>query len=607
MIAASGLLQGQGLSVSANLTSNVNSYQSTNVVASFDAVVAKAIDVGNTVVSTSTLQSLQQLGANVLPAVTNSIPTAYTSQLGNTNAAGFSGLITDRADEIMGNGDITKFAQIYSASQGYRATANQFITASNNTGPIDDTFINMDAITTGGLSMVSNDLSVFGPDLVKAGQAINPADLARLGYPSSLLLQLINLGGLLPEIRSLLVEQGVADATLTALVKDPTTSTATLENQIYRAMQEVTGELLSQVKFLMDITTTTLTTMADILDPRMLLPNSYQTLVFYNGNVFIDVYVDGGSVNVLLEKTFVADPGYQLLSAAIPSGIALANRAWSRGLFQVKNIINLTLPDVAAAASLVQNNSGLTDINELASAVPASVTSEIQNIVAPSGVVATATGTGNTFTLYDFVGTAAGYPHAANLSTVTTTLNYLESDGVLDTLTQSGNGAYTVMLATLNGVYGNISTGPITGVPAPFDAGDPYANVDVAFTSSYLPVTANLISSIVAANTTAANTMNSAFDSMAEQLVRESINANTAKIQINELQSNSMPAMMSIVTSLHDIGADSSSNGPSSLFTAVANLQTQSGQAVVASLREGRNIQALEDAGIGTDTQLPAG
>jgi hypothetical protein len=61
---------------------------------------------------------------------------------------------------------------------------------------------------------------------------------------------------------------------------------------------------------------------------------------------------------------------------------------------------------------------------------------------------------------------------------------------------------------------------------------------------------------------------------------------------------------MGICSSLHDIGTDVSKDGPNQLFTAMANVQQQAGQAVIASFREGRNIAALGNAGVGTDTQL---
>ena len=61
---------------------------------------------------------------------------------------------------------------------------------------------------------------------------------------------------------------------------------------------------------------------------------------------------------------------------------------------------------------------------------------------------------------------------------------------------------------------------------------------------------------------------------------------------------------MGLAEDLHTIGTQIVSKEANQLFTAIANIQTQTGQAVISSLREGRNIQAMDAAGIGVDTQL---
>jgi hypothetical protein len=61
---------------------------------------------------------------------------------------------------------------------------------------------------------------------------------------------------------------------------------------------------------------------------------------------------------------------------------------------------------------------------------------------------------------------------------------------------------------------------------------------------------------------------------------------------------------MSLATNLHEIGQDVTYKGSAQFFAAVADTSTLTGQAVIASLREGRNIRAFSDAGIGTDSQI---
>jgi hypothetical protein len=63
---------------------------------------------------------------------------------------------------------------------------------------------------------------------------------------------------------------------------------------------------------------------------------------------------------------------------------------------------------------------------------------------------------------------------------------------------------------------------------------------------------------------------------------------------------------MSLGSNLHEIGKDIAPQGQAEFFTAIANTQNIYGQAIIASFREGRNIAALDNVGIGTDTQIPA-
>ena len=63
---------------------------------------------------------------------------------------------------------------------------------------------------------------------------------------------------------------------------------------------------------------------------------------------------------------------------------------------------------------------------------------------------------------------------------------------------------------------------------------------------------------------------------------------------------------MSFVQSLPDYGVDTEKNGPSQFLEAVADLNTQGGQAIVACLREGRNVAALSAVNVGVDTNIPS-
>jgi hypothetical protein len=63
---------------------------------------------------------------------------------------------------------------------------------------------------------------------------------------------------------------------------------------------------------------------------------------------------------------------------------------------------------------------------------------------------------------------------------------------------------------------------------------------------------------------------------------------------------------MSFVQTLPSYGINTEKNGPSQFLETVADLNTQGGQAIVACLREGRNIAVLNAVNIGVDTNIPA-
>lgn len=599
LIASSGLLDNQGLDISANLVAAINQYETQPpVLSSFLAVLADVEIAGNTVITDSTAQDLRNLGDAVFPALTDSLPLAE----GNTPVGQFTGQVLSRANTIMGDGDLTIFAQIYGTCRGYQSSANQFIGTTNNTGAAAATFIDMDAITTGGISLISEHTPTFARDLRRLGVTIDPADIANLGFPSALVRQVLNAGGLLPVLQTQLLANGVTNDVIAEVAESAVPLAGATERLIYTALREVQGDALQQVLQLLDVDRLDLFSMSDLLDPSQIFPESFRSLLVLVGRDLVNIYRPDGSVNSDLAPAFDTEDAFVLLQKILPPDQALANRALSRSFYQIKNLTTLTLPDIATAAAAVENNQGLTDINDLTEPVPVPVQDAVKSNLAPGGA---ATGAGGLFTLYDFIGTAAGYPYETQLLLIVEQLAFIEEDGGFESLLASGNGAYTVMTQTLAGDYGNVTTGPITGLPEPFDQGEPYVNADAAF-QTYISITQGLIGNIANTYVDQSNAINGAWQAMIQQYEREPENWELANLEIDELISNNRAAIMSVITDLHAIGTDVAFGGPAEFFSAVANQATPAGQAVTASLREGRNIDALQNAGIGIDTNLPA-
>ena len=283
---------------------------------------------------------------------------------------------------------------------------------------------------------------------------------------------------------------------------------------------------------------------------------------------------------------------YERLSKIIPADQALACKATSVSLQQVKNIDAQSLPQLAAAFVNTVTTKDLDQINALTTAVPPSVAQfYIDNY-------ATGTGTGNTLVLTDLLGAAVGVTYIDQLNNVVTTINSLGN--ALSNLTS----IYTRMQNTVNGVYGNAVSGPVV-IPAGYGAGT-YTNADAAFSNALISNAVIEIGNIVTAYPTQTTSLNNEFITMAQKVIAESDNLTLATINIAELNTNDRSPVMSFVESLPEYGVNKEQNGPTWFLEQVADLTTLGGQAIVGCLREGQNLAILNNVGIGVDTNIPS-
>jgi hypothetical protein len=280
----------------------------------------------------------------------------------------------------------------------------------------------------------------------------------------------------------------------------------------------------------------------------------------------------------------------------------LANQAIAQSLQQIKDIFSVELPDLARAVTATETNTGLSDIESLTQPVPSYIQTSFLS------QLATGSGPEGTLTLFDFMGVAAGVPYAEQFDSVAATLIQLQTAGALTTLI-GNTGVYTTMISTLDGDYTTvIDPGPPEqiqiDIPSPLPGAGTYTSLDEAFVSGLIPAAQNLISNVANNNSAAAASMNTSFSAMAEQLVYEKNNLAQAGVEFDEI-TQSTPALLSIGTNLHEIGRDVAPQGQNEFFTAIAQTSNIYGQAVIASLREGRNIDVLNTEGIPLNTQIP--
>lgn len=537
----------------------------------------------------------------------------------------FSVIPETAAARLLGNGDLTKFCQLFMAAVAYQQQANQLLGEIQGSSVLARTFNTgtggMDTITTANLNQVTSRTDLLAQDLRDLGQLIDLARLDSLGLPGQLLAQIGRVsGGDIPALSQRLAQEDFSTATIRALAQGTNSLTAQEEYTLYRVLLTVTDDTLSQIRAVLDIRTANITNAAQLLDPRMILPRSFQTLTCPTPTALAPVYINGPeawAVNPLLEPLLLnplvaryqgpgQTQGLAQMSRIIPPDQALANKAFARALGQIKNISATTLPQLAGAMTLIETNQGLPAIQALTQPVPTSVLTFYESSLGQGS------GPDGTLLLTDVIGSPSGWVLTTGFNTMTQVLDQLTMTGALDQLLGS-QGAYTVMENIQAGTYTQLVMGLYrvvipSGLPGAGTYGD-YATAqeaeDDAFLTGIIPATATIIAGIVTANPDAVAQAVSAQVSMAQELERQANNIQLAQISINEYQPSSTASVMSFAGNLHEYGVDVSPGGANEILSALANQATLSGQAVTASLREGRNIQALQQTGIEVDTQLP--
>lgn len=304
LIAGEGLLQNQGLEVSGELTLTIDAYTNTSLIAPFLQTIANGV-AGN-VLSNATISSLETLASNACASLSDSVPSGYPSLAVSTNPPGFTGLLSTTANLYLGNGDISKFIQAINIAEAYAASTKDFLnSAVNSQTYLADTFTGMTDLITGDVTSITLYTVAFGNDLANLGRLIDLSNLDNLGSPLALIQNIIRLsGGLPPSLSARLVLVGIPAQVVINLNNPNTSVTDSIQKLMYEAMKTVTNEdgSLGEVLTLLGVTTQNITSMADLLDPYKLFPNSFANLTTVTAGGLVPIYVDNqGSVNSNLQ------------------------------------------------------------------------------------------------------------------------------------------------------------------------------------------------------------------------------------------------------------------------------------------------------------------
>lgn len=609
LIAGASLGNNTSIAVSTNLTSAIDQYRSTSLISPLASTMSN-VEIGN-ILGNSIILTLETLSANNCPPLSDSTPTAYANSLGlllignvqgGNSINGFTGIVNDFGNLYLGTGDNSVFVQVFTAADAYVKSINDYILTTNNSDTyLGSSFTSINSLITGDLDQTNLAFTAFGNDLQQLGLAINLENLNNLGSPLALLQQLSTVAGLTPSLQQQLNQNGI-DFENILQPPESLVQLIQLEKTLYAILTQIQKQDLQEILQLLNVSTPNIESLADLLNPVKIFPESFFSLTVRTVNGLRGIYLDqSGSVNNKLLNSLpeyvLSD--YRRLTQSIPQDQALANQCLRVSLQQIKNIFNLSLPALAESYLNLATTRDLPLINALVKPVPDSVKAFYTTSFA------TGTGPEGTLILADLLGAAIGVGYIEPLQNTIAILNSLTNESNFANLTV----VYQRMNTTLSGGYGNAVSGPIT-IPAGPAAGTYTAVGNVtaaanAFSNGLISNAEFYINAFVSNNASSTENLNSNWISMADKLILENNNLANASIEIENLIANQRTAILGFIQNLPTYGLDTQANGSAEFLEEIADKTTLGGQSIVGALRQGRNVAVLDAVGVGTNIEIP--
>jgi hypothetical protein len=283
-------------------------------------------------VDSTTYNNLISIGSTSIPALGNSPPSTFNwsgypnwaSNYTYTNEVTRWGYV--RLFALQGynefnynsglsadSGAYKDFLSGFMSNYSFIESSNDAILAVHNSQEfLDGTYSNMDDLMTGDITGVSIATTVFGQDLLASGKAINLQTIATFGLPSNLLSTLQKNNAITKSVSLALIANGVTVSELEQMLGNLSAITKEQERKIYGAFGIILGQDLKDVLVSLNCKTVGLESLADLLSPIKLFPNSYTTLTVpvyntvggpANSKIYYPIYVNDGLNSQLRSPT----------------------------------------------------------------------------------------------------------------------------------------------------------------------------------------------------------------------------------------------------------------------------------------------------------------
>lgn len=564
--------------------------------------------------SLSTYTNLLAIGSTTIPALGNSPPSTYSGSqsynfayTGQNASYGYYRLFSWQAyNEYNYNSTLPSYIDFLGSFQQAGSFINQsnqaIMTLQNSSEFLAGTYSNMNDLTTADVAGVSLATTDFGQDLINLGKALDLKTISTFGLPSNLLATIKNVNGLTASLRIALLASGMSVSDVDRATSNNNV-TANQQQMIYGAFLIILGIDLTEILVSLNCKTLGLNTLADLLNPSKMFPNSYLTLTVpvynvgqtqsTNSKTYYPIYTASGSLNSALTapaiksqigatipsgEAQVSYTGYSdvnnlqvlpegfgsYLQNIIPADVAVAAGAFSMSMQQIKNISNIPVEKFAQVTANLETTQGLNLVNGT------NVPTDNTNTPAALAAIALGSGASNTYTYSDFFGSMSGLPYPWEL---------------MQSLILS---IQTSNLATIYANLYSATQGSSVGLDAAVQAQIDLANAEIAII--------NNISSIQVAQ------LNSLYSKTATQL---NIEQRARYNGISTTPGYTTTTVYSFVDNIPTYALSTQPNMAAQTLEAISDLTNVTGQSIVGMMRENRNQARLNLVGIPLDNNIP--
>ncbi len=522
-----------------------------------------------TQISQSTYNSLISIGSATIPALGLAPPTTYTNTyIGAITRYGWLRLPAYQAykEFYINNGSYSDFLNTFATSFSKMQQLNSVIKAINNAPTyLNGIYSNMNDLITADITGVNLSTFYWGQDLIATGKVIDLTTIDKFGSPSNLLRILYKNKAITRAVNIALLSAGLSSTEVTNITNGNPASVEQ-EKLIYGAFCIVIDTDLTDVLIPLNVQTEGLESLADLLNVKMLFPNSYKSLTYpqynsialpTNSKTYYLTFKDG-QVDIKNDIGI----GDRLLNL-IPEDVAFSADAFRVAMLQIRNIQSMKIEKFSQVVMNLENINGLAVGG---TNIPTNVT------LANNASTALAKGSSinGVYNMCDFFGcmTSLHYPW--------------------QTLQQKIAGLQST---TLTGIYVNILS--LVSGPGPYESTLPtligQANTEIAL--------------IQGANSAQAASLNTTYNIVGTLFNKEENARLLALPGIADLQTT--PAdTVAFIDSLKQYAVETELKGPAQVLENIANITNEGGINLIASMREARNAQRLGLTGIEQDNNI---